>query len=112
MKSNIVFPFVFVAITIFIIASFSTIFTLWKAGDKVKISQESLAKLHQENKKLKEELQVTKNPLFIEKTAREKLNMSKPEEEIVVIPQELIAVQKFAPAIDIPNWKKWINLFF
>ncbi len=51
----------------------------------------------------------------VEKIARDKLNMGKPGETVVVIPEELITkvIEDNKPKIEpkLPNWQGWLKLF-
>lgn len=75
-----------------------------------------------ENSKLAKELTQTQGQEFIEKVARDKLNMSKKGETVVVVPQDLadnlasinatLSASFWNPPEIIPNWKKWLKLFW
>jgi 2-phospho-L-lactate guanylyltransferase (CobY/MobA/RfbA family) len=73
--------------------------------------------LQRENRKLKRDLQEKESEEFIEKELRNKLNLAKKGEIVVVLPDEEI-LRKLAPerveeeeALPDPNWKKWLKLF-
>ncbi len=75
-----------------------------------------------ENSRLNQALTEAQSQEFIEQQAREKLNMAKKGEAVVVIPSELItkiasreatvSSSFFDRPERIPNWKKWWKLFF
>ncbi len=75
-----------------------------------------------ENSKLAKELTQTQGQEFIERVARDKLNMSKKGETVVVVPQDLadnlasinatLSASFWNPPEIIPNWKKWLKLFW
>ncbi len=79
----------------------------------LKVKQEELVRLQKEQENLQNKLTLAQAPEFVEKEARERLNLGKVGETIVLIekdepiphPSSLIPAQ-------IPNWKKWWNLFF
>lgn len=80
-------------------------------------STDQVAALQQENTELKKRLTHVDSPEFIEQQARDKLNLARPNETVVIIPQSqidrLVNSQAPAnPAEPIPNWQGWLKLFF
>jgi len=82
-----------------------------------------LEKTKSENERLKRELAEAQTPEYIEAQAREKLNMVKEGEKIVLMPNQSIgnAGDLVLPLNEnngdnsqenIANWKKWWRLFF
>lgn len=91
------------------------IFRLLKAGEQVKIAERKLeeAKLEKEEFFKKKEYYASEE--FIEEAARDKLNMARPGETIVVLPQnlaEVIGRKEKERLPELPNWQKWWKLFF
>lgn len=90
-----------------------SIFDLQKKQGRTKEIESSLSGLKSQNEKLKKRLQEVKSPEYVEKIARDKLNMAKPGESIVILPEEIqnpkIEVEN---KIEIPNYQKWYQLFF
>ncbi len=87
-----------------------------KVGERLQSAADDVNKLQETNRHLKEQLSSVEQPEFVEKTARNKLNMAKPGETIVLIPQEAINQVLEAekpPEIPpiVPNWQKWLRLF-
>ena len=77
--------------------------------------EEKVLRLEEKKKELSEKYQYYQTPEFIEEEARNKLNMAKPGETIVILPpnlEELLSRSKTQAEPLIPNWKKWWNLFF
>lgn len=114
---------IFSLVTIFTLPG--SIYTLWKRRDIVKVRQEDLSRVKQENERLKQELSQAETPEFIERVAREKLGMVKEGETLVLLPQRQSSVVSLLPRSnfgeagqssedkkDLPNWKKWWRLFF
>ena len=60
---------------------------------------------------LQQKLLYVKSDDFIEKQAREKLNLVKNGEYVVLAPKPDEKAQE-KPVDEIPNWKKWLKLFF
>jgi cell division protein FtsL len=90
-----------------------SIYDLWHKQDLLTAAQKQLDLEKRENNKLKAELSNVQSPEFIQEQARDKLFMSKPGEEDVLIPKNLIGTEKSKNPPDLrPNWQKWTDLFF
>jgi len=77
--------------------------------------EEKAQKLAAEQKQLLEKKAYFQSPEFVEEEARNKLNMAKPGETVVILPPNLAQVlgrEEKPAAPEIPNWRKWWNLFF
>ncbi|HLC44522.1 MAG: hypothetical protein A2722_03465 [Candidatus Doudnabacteria bacterium RIFCSPHIGHO2_01_FULL_50_11] len=84
---------------------------------EIRSLQGQIAKLEQGNTNLTNLIQYLKSPGYQEKELRSKLNLQRPGEHVVVLPQE-----STSSAIDLaiegrtsehePNWRKWWNYFF
>ena len=88
---------------------------LLRAGDRVKLVEEKAQKLKEEQQKLLEKKAYYLSEEFIEEEARNKLNMVRPGETVVILPPNLAQVlgrEEESAAPEIPNWRKWWNLFF
>jgi cell division protein FtsB len=74
-----------------------------------------VTKLTQRNNQLKKELALSQSPDAIEKIARDELNLGKPGETVIVIPDELITkvIEDSKPKIEpkLPRWQGWLKLF-
>jgi cell division protein FtsB len=72
-------------------------------------------KLQQQNRQLKDKLTQVQQPDFVEQVARDKLNMSKAGETVVVVPDQtitkIIAAQTPPAEVKIPYWQGWVKLF-
>jgi len=91
------------------------ILRLLKAGDRVKQAQLQVEQLEEENLKLQELKKYYQSEEFIEEQARNKLNLAREGETVVILPPnvgELIGWQEEKKPPEIPNWKKWWQLFF
>lgn len=75
-------------------------------------AQKQLALEKAKNQKLKAELSYVQTDQFVEQEAHNKLFLVKPGEQEVLLPSQ--TAQKGATALNqrIPNWQKWLNLFF
>jgi cell division protein FtsB len=75
---------------------------------------EQSTRLTQDNSQLSELIKYLDTPEYKEQEAREKLNLKKPGEEVVVLPQDTDAgqVASAQAAHNESNPKKWFNYFF
>lgn len=87
-----------------------SIYDTWQKKDLVVKAKTNLIQEKEENRKLKLQLSMAKNPEFVEKEARDKLFMVKPGESGVIIPQELVKEKKDKEVKIVPNYRQWINL--
>ena len=111
MKKILFFATVIVCILIINGLARST-YDLWHKQDLVVSVQEDLDKEKKERQKLEKQLSYVKSSEFIESEARNKLFMVKPGEEGVIVPKDLITKKEKKEIENIPNWQRWINLFF
>ena len=70
-------------------------------------------KLEKERAQLFEQKTYQKSRFFIEKEAREKLNLGYPGEAVIILPdeEELIRQVQDFQAKTPPNYQRWLNLF-
>ena len=102
-----------VLVLLFIINGLAhSIYDLWHKQDLLTTAQRELSIEKMENQKLKGELSYVKNQSFIEEQARNKLFLVKPGEQEVLISPDLGQKQAKQQAQNIPNWQKWLALFF
>ncbi len=87
-----------------------------QAGSSLDKATDNLSKLQEENQSLKQRLKEVENPLFIEKIARDKLNLAKPNEIVVIISeselQNILTSKEATPEAKMENWQGWLNLIF
>ncbi len=85
-----------------------------EAGHRLDKAADNLNKLQQENRELQNRLVQVQRLEFIEEQARNKLNLAKKGETIVVIPQEeidkVLGLNKKVKEIKLPNWQGWLKL--
>jgi cell division protein FtsB len=102
------------------IATFSMIhavdsmYRLWQKKDIILQTKKEVEKEQQENKKLKEQLQIIGKSSFVEEEARNKLFMVKPGEKVIFIPPHALPnVSKQQPVAlsRLSNWAQWWRLF-
>lgn len=111
----------FIIVGIFLIMSIlyglgNQIMAAINSGDRLETSAVELDHLQQENRLLTKQLQQVETIDFIEEQMRNKLNLAKPDETVVIIPEATIEKvlqqqQPKQPEITIPYWQGWLNLF-
>lgn len=86
-------------------------------ANEVDTRKTEVAKLKEEQDRLKQALSEAHTEAYIEKQLRDNLRLEKEGEITVVLPEESI-VKKLAPKLKRdeailpePNWKRWLNLF-
>lgn len=109
-------PFVF--LLLLIVSLVRNAAKVMEAKERIRGQEKKVVKLKEENESLKEKLREVESPEFIEKGIREKLGLVKEGETLVVLPEEEV-LRKVAPqtakeedSLPVPNWKKWVKLFF
>lgn len=91
------------------------ILRLLKADDRIDEAKERLAVLQSDNQDLKQKEEYFQSEEFVEQEARNRLNMSREGETVVLLPpnlSELVQGEIAEPPPELPNWKKWWELFF
>ena len=116
MKSKRIFFVAIIIASIFIINNLiQSIYTLWNKKELV-VDLKNEAKIQEEkNQELKQKLSLINKPQFVEEQARNKLFLTKPGDEIVILSEKDIKgsqIGKPKPQDTRPNWKKWWDLFF
>lgn len=96
---------------VFIVNLSRSIYSLWSKGSLVSEREDVRKTLSEANAKFKEDLSEVESPEFIEREAREKLNLQREGEMVVVLPKRPQAVTTEAKSQD-PNWLRWWKLFF
>lgn len=87
-----------------------------QAGTRLDKATEELTALQDQNRQLKNRLTNVQTVNFVEEQARNKLNLARPNETIVIIAQAdinaLINPPKSATESAKPYWQGWLDLFF
>lgn len=112
MKKSI-FILIVVVLLLIINGLIHSILDLWGKQSLVTQAKNEFSRQKLLNQKLKGELSYVKSSQFIDEQAHNKLFMVKPGEQEVLISQKLIKTSRSQNKVkDIPNWQKWLNLFF
>lgn len=97
----------------FTLSVMKKMWSIYKASGRLAREQAIVTQLENENKDLQQKITRAKSREFIEKEARDKLNLAKPGETVLVLPQvESTQTATIVYANDAPNWQKWWKLFF
>jgi cell division protein FtsB len=102
----------FIFLTIFLF--FSLIPNILNFKNRLGLYQEIKKELEEEKKKtieLKTNIAKKKSVSEIEKTIRNKLNLLKENEVMIIIPSPTIIPQP-SPTVTLTNWQKWWKVFF
>lgn len=105
----------FLLFTTYLIISFSrSVWDLWQKQGEIGKAKARVEDLRAENNRLRGQLEYTKTDEFVEKEAREKLKLVKPDETVVMIPDSVLkaATASASPTPPPPNWEQWMRLFF
>ena len=105
-----------ILILTFVLILFINLVKSWvKLNARLKIIKEAKLELVEEQKRqenLKREFARTQKPEFIEKAARNKLNMGKEGELVILLPSPVLPASPTPTPIDTAsNWQKWVRLF-
>ncbi|OGG07288.1 hypothetical protein A2872_01635 [Candidatus Gottesmanbacteria bacterium RIFCSPHIGHO2_01_FULL_42_12] len=89
-----------------------SIVDLWRVGDSVTLREKEVQKLQEKNDSLKMRIYDVESPEYLERIAREKLNLARPGEYVVIFPKGEKASES-AQIKDVrPNWQKWKEIIF
>lgn len=115
MKANKIVKVVIVVVGIGLIFSLSrNIYRLLKAGEQVQKAQLQLEETEKEYQALFEKKEYYQSEEFIEQEARNRLNLGKPGETVVILPPNVGELEEIASNVapELPNWQRWLKLFF
>lgn len=92
------------------------IFKLEQADERMKQAQDELNKAQIEQMDLEQSLSKVGTPGWQEQTFRNTLNLAKPGEVVVIVPEEvrradLVRSQTPPQEVELANWQKWWLVF-
>ncbi len=103
---------------LFIVSSIRNILRINQANKEILEAEERVDEAIAENNELKAKVKELRSPEFQEVQLRDKLNLAKEGEIVVVLPDEEI-LRKLAPKrieeeniLPDPTWKRWLKLFY
>ena len=98
-----------------VVLAFNFVRSWWQRrerGDIIQKSQLKLEQMKQEQENLKRELARVESFEYIEKQARDKLNMGRVGEAVMILPPITPKVYPTPTPIDqSSNWEKWLRVF-
>ena len=97
---------------LFIVNISRSIYGLWLRHDLVAEREEVRNSLKKDSGELQKELARVQSPEYIEEVARDKLNLQKEGEVVVVLPETLASPEPQTEPRPQANWNKWWKLFF
>jgi cell division protein DivIC len=112
MKSKLANWIVIAIIIFLIISSLKATFDLYQVQESVKNKEKEAQNLKREVKKIKDDLERVQTSDYIERVARDKLNLSKPGETVVILSKPLLSTQSAEVKDSRTNWEKWRALIF
>jgi cell division protein FtsB len=84
--------------------------TYRRAGERMAEIENEVQTTQRVNTELKKQLEDTISFENIEKQAKDRFGMGKPNEVILVMPNQIVASNQL-PVTSLPNWRKWWNLY-
>lgn len=111
---------VFILIVLLVLTIFYSlarqIYESLQTGKRLDNQLEELSGLQHKNVELKKKLEKVQTPEFIEEQARNKLNLAKEGETVVIIPQEVLDkvlnLEQKAQGVKVPHWQGWLRLLW
>lgn len=92
------------------------VYSSLNSGRRLESEVEDLTKLQKRNLELRNKLSAVGKLQFIEQQARDKLNLSREGETVVVIPeselQKVLGVKQAVQQRAEPYWQGWLKLFW
>lgn len=103
---------IFIICIVLFINLVRSFFHLRQQGEIIKNVEDKLRQVKQEQDNLKRQLARTESRQFVEKQAREKLNLGKKGEITIVLPSISPYIEPTSTPIDTSlNWQKWVSVF-
>ena len=115
MLKNIITTFIIVFVVFALFNLTRQIQDSIKAGERLNESSDELQDLQKTNQNLNKQLQLQTTPDYIESQIRNKLNLSRPGETILII--DPVALNPYLESTPSPtpkpppNWQGWLKLF-
>lgn len=102
---------------LFIISLLKNSWRLFHADERLKTARKKLVELKKENQTLQEKFQFYQSDQFIESQIRDKLQMAKPGETIIILPENLSRESSKSGSErnqttdkELSNWQKWLKV--
>lgn len=116
MIKKVIFTLIILLLIIAFYSLGKQIFESMQAGKRLEQETEALVSLRKKNSELKKRLTEVGSVGFIEQQARDKLNLVRPGETIVIIPrgeiEKILGAEIEKGVENLPNWQGWLRLFW
>src|SRR3989337_2005949 len=100
----------FLLIGIFLLGNLAQgIFDAWRGRERIQKMKQDLQEIAKENETLQQEVQYYQSEEFVEKEAREKLNLVKPGETVIIVPEEALRKEeseRIKQSLAEPVWRQ------
>lgn len=90
------------------------IIKLLKSAEEMKLAEQKVERLEKESQELAQKKEFYQSEAFVEQEARDKLNMAREGETMVVLPpniKEVLGEKENLPSATQPYWRQWLSLF-
>ena len=90
------------------------IIKLLKSAEEMKLAEQRIERLEKESQELAQKKEFYQSEAFVEQEARDKLNMAREGETMVVLPpniKEVLGEKENLPSAPQPCWHQWLDLF-
>ena len=98
------------------VALVRSVYDLWQKGGILETEEQRFARARYTNEELRQQGEELKDPMYIEKQAREKLGLSRPGEAVVVLPPktsvQTIETDRTSVFGEKTAYDQWIALIF
>lgn len=88
-----------------------SIYDLHTRESVVHEAQARLAQAQEKNNELKKELAYVQSPGYVEQQAREKLNMARPGEVVLIVPEVTPPPDDSVEEEQLEIWQQWLKVF-
>ncbi|MGB9911644.1 MAG: FtsB family cell division protein [Microgenomates group bacterium] len=115
MKSKIIKGLILIFTIYLILKTGSDISKIFNAFKKIEKTKAEVLVLEKKKNELLQKKEYYQSEEFIEQEARNKLNMAKPGEIVVILPpdfQKFLRKNNNELSKNIPSWRQWWQLFF
>jgi len=106
--------FLSISFSLFVINNVAhSIYDIWQKHELVDVEQQTLQKDKEENTRLKRTLALVQSQSFIEEEARNKLQLLKPKEEQIILPEQAdpTPVSSQTTVESKNHLQEWVHLF-
>ena len=118
--SKTILSYLFLILGLILITGFiRDIWRLVHAEERLRNKEKELLRAQQDYQQLQDKSDYYKSDFFIESQIRDKLQMAKPGETVVILPEEFTqeaSQEKNTNFInketELANWQKWLKLFY